>query len=67
MKNKSIVAVAALVGALCLQGSPALAGNHGKPTSAPFDGGISLLVAGGVAYGLKKARDARQKRESHLS
>lgn len=27
---------------------------------APFDGGVSLLVAAGVAYGLKKANDKRK-------
>lgn len=26
----------------------------------PFDGGVSLLVAAGVAYGLKKANDKRK-------
>ena len=25
----------------------------------PFDGGVSLLVASGIAFGLKKARDQR--------
>lgn len=27
----------------------------------PFDGGVSLLVAAGVAYGLKKAYDKKNK------
>lgn len=28
---------------------------------APIDGGVSLLVAAGVGYGLKKANDQRKK------
>lgn len=31
------------------------------PTEIPIDGGASLLIAGGVAYGLKKLRDRRKK------
>lgn len=27
----------------------------------PLDGGVSLLVAAGVAYGIKKVRDSRKK------
>jgi hypothetical protein len=30
---------------------------------APIDGGISLLVAAGAAYGVKKYRDGRKKEE----
>ncbi|MBF9142507.1 PID-CTERM protein-sorting domain-containing protein [Hymenobacter properus] len=31
------------------------------PTDVPLDGGASLLLAGGVAYGLKRLRDRRKK------
>jgi len=31
------------------------------PSGAPIDGGISLLVAAGIGYGVKKVRDARKK------
>ncbi|HSI91614.1 MAG TPA: hypothetical protein VK927_10890 [Adhaeribacter sp.] len=31
------------------------------PAEIPIDGGASLLVAGGVAYGIKKLRDHRRK------
>ncbi len=31
-------------------------------TSVPIDGGASLLLAGGVAMGLKKLRDRRRAR-----
>ncbi|HEX8426041.1 PID-CTERM protein-sorting domain-containing protein [Hymenobacter sp.] len=32
------------------------------PTAVPIDGGASLLLASGVAYGLKKLRDRRRAR-----
>lgn len=32
------------------------------PTAVPIDGGASLLLASGVAYGLKKLRDRRRGR-----
>ncbi|MFD2718779.1 PID-CTERM protein-sorting domain-containing protein [Hymenobacter monticola] len=31
------------------------------PTDVPLDGGASLLLAGGVAYGLKRLRERRKK------
>lgn len=31
------------------------------PDDTPIDGGLSLLVAAGAAYGVKKYRDARKK------
>lgn len=31
-------------------------------TDTPVDGGIGILVAAGVAYGLKKIRDNRKKK-----
>jgi hypothetical protein len=31
------------------------------PTAVPLDGGASLLLAGGVAYGLKHLRNRRKK------
>lgn len=35
--------------------------NPPDPTEIPIDGGASLLIAGGVAYGLKKLRDRRKR------
>jgi hypothetical protein len=34
------------------------------PVNAPIDGGVSLLVAAGIAYGAKKAHAARKKDKS---
>ncbi len=31
------------------------------PTTVPLDGGASLLLAGGVAYGIKHLRNRRKK------
>ena len=31
------------------------------PTDTPIDGGVSLLLAGGVAYGVKHLRARRKK------
>jgi len=38
--------------------------NNGDPDSAPIDGGLSLLIAGGVGYGVKKMRETNASRES---
>jgi hypothetical protein len=31
------------------------------PDNAPIDGGLSLLIAGGVGYGIKRAKEKRNK------
>jgi hypothetical protein len=31
------------------------------PTAIPLDGGVSMLLAGGVAYGIKHLRNRRKK------
>lgn len=36
-------------------------GPGGPPVSTPIDGGLSLLLAAGGAYGIKKIRDSRRK------
>jgi len=33
---------------------------------APIDGGIGLLLAAGIGYGVKKVRDNRKKRTAQL-
>lgn len=38
---------------------PAIA--QGAPPATPIDGGLSLLLAAGGAYGLKKLKDSRSK------
>lgn len=34
---------------------------QGAPPATPIDGGLSLLLAAGGAYGIKKIRDNRNK------
>lgn len=54
------VAFLAVSGQAWAQGSP---GNGGPtPTDIPIDGGISLLVAGGVAIGVNKLRKLKRNR-----
>jgi hypothetical protein len=36
-------------------------GTPADPTAVPLDGGVSLLLAGGVAYGIKHLRNRRKK------
>ncbi len=33
------------------------------PADVPIDGGLSLLLAAGVGYGIKKYREQRRKKE----
>ena len=33
------------------------------PTCIPIDGGLSLLIAAGVGYGIKKVRDSRKQKQ----
>jgi len=49
-----------LVPAAYLLASPSAPGNN-SDAGAPIDGGISLLVAAGIGYGVKKVRETRKK------
>ncbi len=42
--------------------SPTTGGPSPTPAAVPLDGGASLLLASGVALGLKKLRDHRRAR-----
>ena len=37
--------------------------DNDDPLNAPIDGGVSLLIAAGVAYGAKKAHERRKKQK----
>lgn len=39
---------------------PVMAQGPGAPPATPIDGGLSLLLAAGGAYGLKKLKDSRK-------
>jgi hypothetical protein len=62
--------MALLVIALCFTSAIAMAQFGTEPpdqedpnptTEVPFDGGATILLAAGAAYGLKKIRDRRKK------
>lgn len=36
------------------------------PNCVPIDGGLSLLLAAGVGYGIKKVRDARRNSDAKV-
>lgn len=66
-KNTLLTALAGTVACILLTIAPALAqdspGSGGPtPTAVPIDGGASILLASGVAFGLKKLRDRRRAR-----
>ncbi|MGI4887400.1 MAG: PID-CTERM protein-sorting domain-containing protein [Janthinobacterium lividum] len=69
-KNTLIAALCGTVACFLFVVAPALAqdgpGSLGPtpnaPTSVPIDGGASILLASGVALGLKKLRDRRRAR-----
>lgn len=41
----------------------ALAQDPGEGPDAPIDGGLSLLIAAGAAYGVKKYREHKKQQE----
>ena len=57
-----IFRITAVVAVICL--IPSLAHAQGPDPDAPIDGGLSLLLAAGVGYGVKKVRDSRKKKQA---
>lgn len=41
--------------------------NEETPDQIPVDGGLSLFLAAGVGYGIKKANDLRKKKNGYES
>ena len=41
-------------------------GDVPEDIDAPIDGGIGLLVAAGIGYGIKKVRDNRKEKTTNL-
>ena len=63
MKNRIIISVSLFFGMLLVV-TPLFAQLPSLPddtANAPVDGGLSLLIAGGVGYGVKKMRQNRKK------
>ena len=59
MKNK-LINIALLVFCFLILALPVIA-QPTPPSDAPIDGGLSLLIAGGVGYGVKKIKQKRLK------
>ena len=63
--SKRISKAMFLIGFSLFIAAGASAQDPGNPTGevdVPFDGGVSLLVAAGVAYGVKEWRDNRKEK-----
>lgn len=60
MKNKNLLPVAVMLVVTMVLPFFAMAQDPGGGPDAPIDGGVSLLLAAGVGYGVKKYRDARK-------
>lgn len=63
MKNKYFITTAVITCISTVLPFFAMAQDPGGGPDAPIDGGLSLLVAAGVGYGVKKYRDSRKKNE----
>ena len=64
LNNNNVKSIIMLVILIALPSIFVLAGPRdlgGDPGGAPIDGGISLLVAAGIGYGVKKVKDSRKK------
>ncbi|MFY0602111.1 MAG: hypothetical protein JXR03_20720 [Cyclobacteriaceae bacterium] len=59
MKN-IIIKTTALMTILSVTVIPLLAQGPGAPPATPIDGGLSLLLAAGGVYGLKKLKESRK-------
>lgn len=38
----------------------------GDPNAAPIDGGLSLLIAAGIGYGVKKIKEKKQQKDTNV-
>ena len=61
--SKWLIRITALIVVFCF---PVLAHAQVDPgdcPTCPIDGGLSILIATGVGYGIKKVKDSRKKKE----
>ncbi len=61
---RKLLVLAALFCTLTVFAQPGGPGGNpdAPPPGAPIDGGVSLLVAGAIGYGVKKVKEARKKK-----
>lgn len=66
MKNRNLLPVVVMLVVNIVLPFVVMAQDPGDNPDAPIDGGVSLLLAAGVGYGVKKYRDGRKlKKNSH--
>jgi hypothetical protein len=61
MKKKNLYTLLVMLVCMALPLLSIAQAGPDDPNDVPIDGGLSLLVAAGAAYGIKKYRDARKK------
>ena len=62
MKIRTIYSVLSIISMLALPVIAFAQGNPGvDPDPVPLDGGLTMLIGAGIAYGAKKAYDKRKK------
>lgn len=62
-KHKQLVLTSLVMMAASILPFFAMAQDPGGGPDAPIDGGLSLLLAAGAAYGVKKYRDNRKPKQ----
>lgn len=60
--SRSILTIITFFAVLCFLPMPAHA--QGDDPDVPIDGGLSLLLAAGVGYGIKKVKESKMKNHS---
>lgn len=60
-KNRFIKMTGTLVALITLSPFYAMATDPGCGPDCPIDGGLSILLAAGAAYGVKKYRDGKKR------
>tara|TARA_B100000809_G_C15072302_1_gene506542 strand:- start:711 stop:929 length:219 start_codon:yes stop_codon:yes gene_type:complete len=58
---KSLIIILTLLFAVSVHAQPGGDASDDVRDAVPIDGGLSLLVAGAAAYGIKKLRDTKNK------
>ncbi len=71
MKIRSVCTFIIIIAFSCLPSlSQAQRGPGGDPdatTGIPFDGGLTLVIAAGAGYAIKKARDKRKREKDVIN
>jgi hypothetical protein len=64
MRNKIFLSLSIMLIAICLPTLVQAQPDPGPSPDVPIDGGLSILLAAGVAYGTKKVHDSRKKKQA---